>query len=277
MAVIGASEPTGVRVEVDGQRPIRSSAELVSVASAFADLGDRLDTSGVTAKGALEALVVVAVERVPGAEAASVTTMKKGTLTTAASTEDWSRAADSLQYDLGSGPCVDAIIEDTIFRPENLRTDPRWPEFGRRVAEDLGVLSMLSFRLRLDSDDMVAGLNLYSRRERAFDDEATMVGLLLATHGSLAVNAALAHERRTHLQRALETNRDIGTAMGILMWRHRVTRQQAFDLLAVASQRTNSKLHDVAAGVIDSGTLDVDLPVRDGDGTVLTPSLDGAD
>ncbi|NEK96377.1 ANTAR domain-containing protein [Modestobacter muralis] len=42
-------------------------------------------------------------------------------------------------------------------------------------------------------------------------------------------------------------------AMGILMERHRITEEQAFDRLRVLSQRRNVKLRDVAERVIYTG------------------------
>jgi AmiR/NasT family two-component response regulator len=64
-------------------------------------------------------------------------------------------------------------------------------------------------------------------------------------------------ERVDNLERALSSNRDIGTAVGVLVAQHKLTRDQAFDLLRIASQNTNRKLHDVALDVIDTGTVDV--------------------
>jgi ANTAR domain len=57
--------------------------------------------------------------------------------------------------------------------------------------------------------------------------------------------------------KALESNRDIGVAMGVLMQTHRFTREQAFDVLRVASQDTNRKLADIAAEVADTGVLSI--------------------
>jgi AmiR/NasT family two-component response regulator len=39
------------------------------------------------------------------------------------------------------------------------------------------------------------------------------------------------------------------------MARHRITREQAFGLLRMASQNSNRKLHDVARDVADTGEL----------------------
>lgn len=59
------------------------------------------------------------------------------------------------------------------------------------------------------------------------------------------------------LERALDSNRDIGVAMGIPMTRHPVTQEQAFDLLRLASQHGHRKLVEVAQDVITAGDLAV--------------------
>jgi AmiR/NasT family two-component response regulator len=114
---------------------------------------------------------------------------------------------------------------------------------------------MLSLRLYLENDDRIAGLNIYSTKPDAFDEHAEMVGTLLATHGSLAVTAAIDRAEATNLRRALINSRDIGTAMGVLMATYKVTRDEAFDLLRITSQRSNRKLIDIAADVNLAGGL----------------------
>lgn len=64
-----------------------------------------------------------------------------------------------------------------------------------------------------------------------------------------------AEDRAAHLERALSSNRQIGTAMGILMARLQLTDEQAFDLLRRTSQNRNRKLHELADEVILTGEL----------------------
>lgn len=45
--------------------------------------------------------------------------------------------------------------------------------------------------------------------------------------------------------------------MGILMHQHRLTRDQAFDLLRVASQDSNRTLADIASDVAETGELSI--------------------
>jgi hypothetical protein len=65
-----------------------------------------------------------------------------------------------------------------------------------------------------------------------------------------------AHETIRQLTEALDTNRDIGAAVGILMAHEGLTQVQAFDRLRAASQRQNTKLRVVARNVLYTGTLD---------------------
>ena len=80
---------------------------------------------------------------------------------------------------------------------------------------------------------------------------------MLATHGSLLVTAQLARDKAANLLKAMESNREIGVAMGILMHRHRLDREQAFAVLRVASQDSNRKLAEVASEVADTGILEI--------------------
>jgi hypothetical protein len=225
------------------------------VAEDFERLGDELSRS--PQPNPFAAVTRLAVERVPAARAASITTLKHNRFVTAAATDDIARHADHLQYELGSGPCIDAIVDRTIYQPKDLAADDRWPEYGSRVVTALGLHSMLSYRMNLEPAGVIAGMNLYAEDVDAFDERDLAEGLLLVTHAAQAVSAAHLLERSENLERALASNRDIGTAIGVLMGQHKLTRDQAYDLLRIASQNTNRKLHEVALDVIDTGAVDV--------------------
>lgn len=155
---------------------------------------------------------------------------------------------------VGSGPCTDAALDATVYCTRDIGQDARWPEFGRRAAQ-LGVESMLSYRLNLGDDDTIAALNIFSREQDAFDDDGPAIGVLLATHGAVAVMASKDRVEVDNLSRAVESNRLNGTAVGILMSTHLLSRQQAFDLLSVVSQNANRTLADIAADVVSHGDL----------------------
>lgn len=215
-------------------------------------------------EGIYRVLTDAAVRDVPGAEYAGIsqsTAGPTGRLVTLAATDELVAVTDEIQYELNSGPCVDAIMQETVFNAADLRNDLRWPEFGRRAYETAGVVSMLSYRLYTeDHNGLVAAMNMYSTTPAAFGSESQTIGLLLATHGALAVAAATSREKARNLGQALENSREIGVAMGVLMIQHKITREQAFDLLRIASQHTHRKLADIASEVADTGSLA--LPVH---------------
>lgn len=232
-----------------------TSAHLRRVAADYERLAEQLSTS--REPDAFAAVTALARARIPHADAASITIFRHERFFTAAATDDTARKADSIQYEIGSGPCLDAIVDRTIYQPEDLATDTRWPEYGSRVASGLGFRSMLSFRMNMESTDIIAGLNLYARHPDAFDDDDLAEGLLLTTHAAQAVTAAHFRDRAHNLEQALASNRDIGTAIGVLIAQHKVTPDQAFNLLRIASQNSNRKLHHVALDVVETGTVDV--------------------
>jgi signal transduction histidine kinase/DNA-binding response OmpR family regulator len=57
------------------------------------------------------------------------------------------------------------------------------------------------------------------------------------------------------LRQALQTNRTIGTAVGIVMSHYELDAQKAFQVLVRTSQQNNRKLHDIAAEVVSTGAL----------------------
>ena len=88
----------------------------------------------------------------------------------------------------------------------------------------------------------------------------------LALIDQLTAELAKARQTAIDLSTALESNRAIGAATGILMARHQVTQQEAFDLLRIASQTRHVKLREIAREVVDTGAL-AGTPVKGAAGT----------
>jgi len=107
----------------------------------------------------------------------------------------------------------------------------------------------------------------------ASEDHAEIARVLVA-----AATEAISREQRAvkaeqdveNLQIALRSNRDIGTAMGILMSVQLITQDEAFDVLRRASQHGHRKLRDVAVDVIFTGALEM-LPPRQAPGGTAVP------
>ncbi|HEX8093922.1 GAF and ANTAR domain-containing protein [Jatrophihabitans sp.] len=233
-----------------------SDETLQHLAEAFASLEPHV-IEAAPAEDVLNSITGNGLRVVSGAEHSAITRGRPGAFKTVAETSDVPLKVDSIQYELGYGPCIDAIVDNTTYVCPDLAEEQRWAGFGRRAVEEVGIRSMLSFRMFLEDDDLIAGLNFYSSETDAFDENAVTTGLLLATHGALALSALRRGDTAAHLARALESNREIGVAMGVLMAQHKITRDQAFNLLRITSQHTHRKLSQIAADVADSGTLEL--------------------
>ncbi len=96
---------------------------------------------------------------------------------------------------------------------------------------------------------------------RLVTTDEQIVADLLAQGFSLAIDRVLAMDeladRQANLERAIESHRAIGQAVGILVERHRVTPGEAFQKLRRASQDRNIRLREIAQRVIETG-LDPD-------------------
>jgi len=216
-------------------------------------------------------VVQFAAAAVPGAEHAAIS-LNSGSKQpeTVVATGALPRDVDEIQYATGEGPCMQALVQSDLVWADDLSTDDQWPRFAPRAVEATGVRSMASFRLYLTSEQRGA-LNFYATRPHAFDRLALGIGAIFASYASLTLLNDLHRDKIMNLERALESSREIGTAIGILMARELCTADQAFDVLRTASQHTHRKLRDIAAQVKETGMLP-DLPRHPAAGSDGTPS-----
>ncbi|MFD7921676.1 GAF and ANTAR domain-containing protein [Streptomyces sp. NPDC059740] len=197
----------------------------------------------------LDRIAAHAVGLVEGCDAAGILTVQGGRVRTLAATDDLVRESDAAQGELGEGPCFDALRErERVYRVDEMARTERFPRFAPR-AHALGVGCMMGFLLYTEEDNLGA-LNLYSYRSHAFSGASEHAGWVLASHAAVAMASARTHSQLRH---ALETRHEIGEAMGILMGRHQLTEEQAFQVLRKASQDHNIKLREVAARVTRTG------------------------
>ncbi len=221
----------------------------------FASLARELATQPSLA-ATLQAIVEHAAVIIASAEDAAIT-VKRGSQRyhTVASTSELPLEVDAIQYRTLEGPCLQALEQHHVFRSDDLGADARWPRFGSEATARTEVVSMMSHRLFLEDSDAIGALNLYSRKPAAFADLESTALDDLATHCAIALTTVAEREQNQHLRAALESNRDIGVAIGILMATKLLTKQQAFDALRITSQHTHRKLHLVALDVAETGEL----------------------
>jgi transcriptional regulator with GAF, ATPase, and Fis domain len=109
----------------------------------------------------------------------------------------------------------------------------------------------LSIPLR-SREKTYGALNVYTTRRDPISDSETEFARTLADHIANALALVDASALNLQLQEAIGTRQLIGEAKGILMSSERCSREEAFDILRRASQRTNRKLRDIAHDIVDA-------------------------
>lgn len=221
--------------------------------AAFAAVA-RLVYSGDDVPTILQAVVDAAVPLIPGCDHVTIAMLVKGEFTTAVASDEVGRLVDTFEREVGDGPCVDAILEDAVQYDPDITDRSQWPQLAEKVLAHTPVRGMLGFRLLIDGRKMGA-LNVFSDTPGALTVESADAGAVLAAFASVALAAALNHERAEQLQQGLQSNREIGKAIGLLMAAHKVSAEEAFELLRTTSSRMNVKLADIAARVVAQGVV----------------------
>jgi len=225
--------------------------EVVQLAQEFAVIGRELHGAGDN-QAALQRIVELTVKHVEACHGASITVAGGKRGRTLAASDPVAAAAAALQVELREGPFYDAEQADTAFELFDVEGESRWPRYCARLAEETSYRSVLSFRLI--ARDFTA-LHLFAERAGAISDADIDLATVLAAHASSLVALYEAEDHAANLETALESNREIGAAVGVLMAHHKVTQQDAFTLLRVASQSLHRKLRDVASEVVETGAL----------------------
>lgn len=191
-----------------------------------------------------------------GCDGVSVTMREHGLPTASAASNAWARTLDVLQTEEQEGPCLDCMRDGSVQRTPDLMTDGRFPNYGPRAAA-CGAHSALSVPLTGDGRT-IGALNLYSREPNAFGTEHVALAVLVAAHATLAVQAANAffshRDLAGQLQDAMSSRAVIEQAKGVLMGQRRCSADAAFTLLVELSQRSNRKLREVAAALVDQAS-----------------------
>lgn len=194
----------------------------------------------------LDEAVLVAVETIEGCDLAGMSIVNRHGVDTPAGSGATLRRLDTLQFELKEGPCFDAVQNHEIVLSRDLANEARWPVWGPRVAEEIGVRSIVSYRL-FNAADTLGAMNLYSHRPDAFDPEDIDNGGALAAHVAVALAEA---QNVTHLETAISARTVIGRAEGILMERFDLSPVHAFAVLRRVSQARNIKLNRVAEELV---------------------------
>ncbi|MFC7360373.1 GAF and ANTAR domain-containing protein [Nocardioides astragali] len=197
----------------------------------------------------LEKVVLVATEIIQGCDLVGISIVHAGGIDTPVGTTQALNRIDELQFVLKEGPCFDALHMHEVVHSRDLATDDRWPTWGPMIAEEVGVASIVSYRL-YTTHDTLGALNLYATNPDAFDADDIDNGHALAAHVGVALAAS---QNAENLEMAISHRTAIGRAEGILMERFGLTPDQAFSVLRRVSQHQNVKLNRVAEELVRTG------------------------
>jgi transcriptional regulator with GAF, ATPase, and Fis domain len=212
----------------------------VRLAALIRDVQDRRPTEMASA---LDELTVTAVQYVPAAQYAGITVVDgRGRLDTQSSIGRYPALLDVIEQRHQDGPCLQAVRHHHTVRVDDLDTETRWPNYQRDALAQTPIHSVLSYRLAANHRTLGA-LNFYAERPNAFDNESETLGFVYATHAALAWNAL---RRDIQFRDALASRDIIGQAKGMLMERHQINAEAAFNLLRQFSQESNTPVAELS-------------------------------
>jgi GAF domain-containing protein len=174
-----------------------------------------------------------------------------------ASSDERGRMLEKIHEQVGEGPCLSAFAagkpQFTIDAPAN----PHWPAFGRLAAEH-SIRSVMGVPVEL-SGGPIGTLNVYAVEPHQWDETeqdaivayARLTAVVLATLIEAEAKDALA----VQLQQALDQRVVIEQAKGILMERHGIDAQVAFERLRRRARSRQERVVDLARRVVDGEPL----------------------
>jgi GAF domain-containing protein len=184
----------------------------------------------------------------------TITLLRERKAATVASSGPEAQAIGQIEYQCSNSPGMAASLEQATIHIPDITEDARWPDYSVAVLGQ-GVRSVLALPFELEGETKAA-LLLYSRRPNRFGGRVLEFASDFVSQTSLALRLAVrfAHysETAANLRATLESRTVIDMAVGIIMAQNRCSQADAFEILKTASSTRNSKLHDVAAAVVNS-------------------------
>jgi GAF domain-containing protein len=227
-----------------------------TVLEALVDLHRHLDDSATLGE-TLQQVAVRAHGALPSCDTAAITVYVDGEYRTAAMAGTPAQSLDDAQYESDTGPCLDAHRTGQVVEVPDLERAGRWPEF-RAAALEHGFASSMSLPLVVGPSRHGA-LNLYSTRLGPLEEPMAQLAETFARKASVAVANVVTFSKLRdtvdQLSQALDARDQIGQAKGILMARHKITADEAFQMLVDTSNRANIKVREIVKDVIATGEL----------------------
>jgi GAF domain-containing protein len=121
----------------------------------------------------------------------------------------------------------------------------RYPELARKS----GLSSLLAAPLT-SQGKVIGSINIYTRDERAFNDDEVGFVKVVAGQAAIAIQNARLMSETLDMKRTLEARKLIERAKGILQHKHSLTEEEAYLRLRNESRRVRRSMRDLAEAVI---------------------------
>jgi GAF domain-containing protein len=176
-----------------------------------------------------------------------------------AASSEQARLLELFQLQNDEGPCMEAFASgQSVIHTDLGEANDRWPRFAP-YAISAGYESVHAIPLRLRGN-LIGAMNLFRSDPGRLADGDIALAQALADLASIAIlQAAAATEargREEQLQHALDSRVVIEQAKGMLAESAHIDMPAAFERMRSRARNTNTKLTDVAAGIVD-GQIDV--------------------
>lgn len=183
----------------------------------------------------------------------------EGSLSVATTNSPRGDAVERLEVELEEGPCTDCIRSGERVHVPDLSADRQYPSFTPR-AMDAGARGIHALPLGLNSDHLIGALDIVTVEPRTLTDgEIRMADMLadVAVSYLVAIRAQEeSNELASQLRHALDSRTVIEQAKGVLVGRHGIGLDEAFERMRAHSRNNNLRIHDVARRIA-AGELDV--------------------
>ncbi len=196
-----------------------------------------------------QTVCTAAPDLVSGCDRASLMLLRNGQRVTVAASDEIAAQVDRFEREVGEGPCVDAIEDESPFIDTDLTDGTPWPRLAAKVLEHTPVRGMAGFRLVVN-EQKAGALNLFADTAGKLTDESVNQAILLTSFLSVAIAAAAHKQDAQTLRAGLESNREIGKAVGLMMAFHKISDEEAFAKLRKASQDMNIRITEIAREVV---------------------------
>ncbi len=228
-----------------------------ALASSIAGLAE-LSAAGRGLEQALEQ-VVKEVDRIFAVDGAGLMLLSEGdVLRYVVASDTRGRFLETIQQEVGEGPCIDAFEQDEPTVAPDVIRDQRWPSIGV-LAGQHGIRSVLGVPVDLENGT-VGTLNVYSIDRHEWDQGeieaiqayARIVASVLRTAAEAHLQGKLAEQ----LKYALDHRVIIEQAKGVLMEREGLDQRAAFELLRQRARASRERVIDLARRIVAGEPLE---------------------